>query len=403
MRILLFLLYISFQVWGQDYSSQGRMGTVTVGPDGELSLHFPAVSELARQVEEINARLLGQSTDGDENQLGQRPPNPEGDDVYAMSENTRQAQPAQELNVTLGSGQKIRATIHEEIDEDRVVTINLDESSHRFRIDENSLNMIVNNPLAQRLEIRHNTLFLNDGFIEHTLPATHLQNQTEDEPISDCVDSIQLAFNNVAYGPELLREFLSLQKEITLQKLAYAYLKLRQEHEPLEQTLMGLIRQKHQQRFDAIKRDFERIQKSDQDQTLFLLIALEDVKDVMAQQIGGSSPYHLDICDLKFIAILKAKGAGINFIHSVNRAYADRNFNVQQTVAEVQAKLISLGEQLEKLIKKLIYNACFEPQGMSCEESQQAISVLYDQQMSHFTSILLDGLLRYNQTFPPNR
>lgn len=370
-------------------SFNSKDGTLTVLPDGSLKINFPILEELSGDMQKIIDALGGKLS----TPFGERPENSAIDDVYGMKEQREANKSLEKIEV---AGAVIQ--VLEVRDNNTRISVDLGGHVHNFEIDSDILPMLTKNPMVKSIQFRAGSLYVNDGIMDHMMKATHLGSAVRNRDDEDCISSIKAVLDNPAVNKKILEEFLDLQKRITLNKLAHAYLKLSGEQKHLEEVIDELLKKKHAAKYEMLRRDFDKMAQNDPNQLNLLLVALSDVGDIINAQLKDApSSYQIGLADLKFIAIMKEKNIGVNFIREVNQVYAgqsqkEKKLNLTKVTSSLEQLILDMSDK----IKELIYRACFEPAGRSCGESKEEIGDFFSREFSQINSMLLDELLKKN-------
>ncbi len=297
-----------------------------------------------------------------------------------------------------------------------------------FDIDEEIFPILEQEEL-ESLRVQEGQLMLHDGIVEFPLNA-ELISQTDklekEERFLGCFSDLRDYLESSEFSDEKLQSFIKIQSELTLNKLAWSFLRNTNKKQTLESKIEELLVQKYQEQ-PEIAQEFDTLSLKSRK---YLATAMPYVKDILNKQMGEDSLYHINLSDLHLLSLYssdetKVKNYGFStnhednksllhftalvnsgFIHSQDRL-SDKKIKDENTefmflqLEEVTAKL---GSELQTILTEV----CPITGAELCEAGIQEFEV--SEFLEHYSQEIMKSLmesdkakikrLRYNDLWP---
>ncbi len=335
----------------------------------------------------------------------------------------------QTIKLNIG-GKELQITHHksytdqngEQIDE---FTIKDGDRSQRFETNE-FITLEMGEDLLGELTLGDNQIeykFQGDETV-NPLMATPLSQLVEGEAreaqvnleLKNCMTSLNDFLKNKNFNEAAIQKFLNLQGRLTLHRLAWAHLNKAGAKDKLENHILKLIKEKYSNENQKIAKEFDNMNLKSRN---FLAKSLPHVMDVLYQQSEEqdlhTSAYKLHESDLKFLEMVaeyeeyksdhydhrqydtdSISQNITNFTTIINSSYQNSNHKLQNEndIPKNQDLLITeiskLEKELENMIKTFIFQSCFGPKGMTCEDARNEVESLFEKEMT----TLLPGIIQ---------
>lgn len=298
--------------------------------------------------------------------------------------------------------------------------LEIDGSKKRFSINEIDFPLLTTTEFVEDLKVVNDSIEINDGFIDFSVPATHLKNLS-DEQDSDqisCITSLSDYLSSGAFEDEDVQRFLKIQGELTLNKLAWANENLFDkslEKKLLEDKILALIKEKFESTSGDVREEFGKVLELNKRSRTFLSKSVPLVQNILYEQgdlKGADQNFTLKSSDLKLLQIvaereelvdgtyddsispdINSPKSIINFSAHINEAYAKREpaFVELKNVNKQTIELLT--HQLRNKLGEIIYKSCVEQLGLSCVDSQRLVYSIIDDESSALESTLLTSLI----------
>lgn len=203
-----------------------------------------------------------------------------------------------------------------------------------------------------------------------------------------CLEALKVLFAQEVDKKEA-GEFLKLQSDITLHRLAWTYLKAQEQSQDnkiksVEKTIVELLNQKYTNNNEDFRKARDAYESQPLSRSMLAEIA-PYLKDIMAKEFGEESKlFQLNSSDLKLLAVLAKRekamskdgqydhrmfgehgpNSVLNFVKMINNDYGVKNKNSKNDL-KIEMKLAGLDQTMSHLQKKM--NKFFDTMNLPAE------------------------------------